>query len=181
MKELATADESRDRRRSPAPEANAAAVGDHLGILSGMIKEYVETSNHGEAKEVAYDTDSSDGTCRDRGRSKSRKATTQRRSPVSSPSTSRSPSRSASPPLAQEVQTQGQEQGKGPRKIQGQNKKKEQKERLSPLRLRGSTPPQTPPRPGPVKIPLEQKIQKMAPRLDLRKDGHPVQGKRPVQ
>ena len=39
MKELATADESRDRRRSPAPEANAAAVGDHLGILSGMIEE----------------------------------------------------------------------------------------------------------------------------------------------
>ena len=101
MKELATADELRDRRRAPAPEANAVAVGDHLGILSGMIKEYFDTGNHGESNAVAYDTDSSNRTCRDRGRSKSRKATTRRRSPTSSPSTSRSPLRLASPPPAQ--------------------------------------------------------------------------------
>ena len=70
MKEIATADELHDRRRSPALEANTAAVGDHLGILSGMIEEYVEMGNHGKANKVAYDTDSSDGTRHDRGRRK---------------------------------------------------------------------------------------------------------------
>ena len=126
MKELATAEESRDRCKAPAPEAYAATGGYHLGILSGMIEDYIKTGNHGEANAVAYDTDSSDRTRRDHGRSKIRKATTRRRSPIRSPSTSLPPLRLAPPP-AQEVQKQGQEQGKGPRKRQGQNKKKDQK------------------------------------------------------
>ena len=127
MKELTTVDESCDRRRAPASEANAAAVGDHLGIFSGIIEEYVKTGNHGEANAVAYDTDSSDGTRRDCGRSKSRKATTRGRSSVSSPSTSRSPSRSASPPRRRKSKhrdgSRGKDRGKDKDKTKIRNKK----------------------------------------------------------